>query len=117
MRWLDGIADFKGHAIVRALGVDVGQGDLASCSPKETNESEVAESCPTLCDPMDCSLPGSSVRGILQARVLEWAAASSPGDLPNQGIEPRSPALWADALPSETPGKLQFIGSQRVGHD
>ena len=36
------------------------------------SESEVAQSCPTLCDPMDCSLPGSSVRGILQARVLEW---------------------------------------------
>ena len=38
--------------------------------------SEVAQSCPTLCDPMDCSLPGSSIRGILQARVLEWVAVS-----------------------------------------
>ena len=38
--------------------------------------SELAQSCPTLCDPMDCSLPGSSVRGILQARVLEWIAIS-----------------------------------------
>ena len=37
-------------------------------------ESEVAQSCPTLCDPMDCSLPGFSVHGILQARVLEWGA-------------------------------------------
>ena len=36
--------------------------------------SEVAQSCPTLCDPMDCSLPGSSVHGIFQARVLEWGA-------------------------------------------
>ena len=36
------------------------------------SESEVAQSCPTFRDPMDCSLPGSSVRGILQARVLEW---------------------------------------------
>ena len=35
---------------------------------------EVAQSCPTLCDPMDCSLPGSSVHGILQARALEWVA-------------------------------------------
>ena len=34
------------------------------------------QSCPTLCDPMDCSLPGSSVHGILQARILEWAAIS-----------------------------------------
>ena len=38
------------------------------------SESEVAQSCPTLCDPMDYSLPGSSVHGIFQARVLEWGA-------------------------------------------
>ena len=41
---------------------------------KVKSESEVAQSCPTLLDPMDCSLPGSSVRGIFQARVLEWLA-------------------------------------------
>ena len=40
------------------------------------SESEVAQLCPTLCDPMDCSLPGSSVHGILQARILEWVAIS-----------------------------------------
>ena len=40
------------------------------------SESEVAQSCPTLCDPMDCSPPGSSVHGIFQARVLEWVAIS-----------------------------------------
>ena len=39
-------------------------------------ESEVAQSCPTLCDPMDDSLPGSTVHGIFQARILEWAAIS-----------------------------------------
>ena len=39
-------------------------------------ESEVAQSCPTLCNPMDCSLSGSSVHGIFQARVLEWIAIS-----------------------------------------
>ena len=39
-------------------------------------ESEVAQSCLTLCNPMDCSLPGSSVRGIFQARILEWVAIS-----------------------------------------
>ena len=38
------------------------------------SEREVAQSCPTLSDPMDCSLPGSSVHGIFQARVLEWGA-------------------------------------------
>ena len=41
---------------------------------KVKSESEVAQSCPTLSDPMDCSLPGSSVHGILQTRVLEWGA-------------------------------------------
>ena len=41
---------------------------------KVKSESEGAQSCPTLRDPMDCSLPGSSVHGILQARVLEWGA-------------------------------------------
>ena len=41
---------------------------------KVKSESEVAQSCPTLSDPTDCSLPGSSVHGILQARVLEWGA-------------------------------------------
>ena len=41
---------------------------------KVKSESEVAQSCPTLCDPMDCSPPGSSVHGILQARGLEWVA-------------------------------------------
>ena len=43
---------------------------------KVKSESEVAQSCPTLCDPMECSLPGSSVHGILQARTLEWVAIS-----------------------------------------
>ena len=41
---------------------------------KVKSESEVAQSCPTLLDPMDCSLPGSSVHGIFEARVLEWGA-------------------------------------------
>ena len=54
---------------------------------------EVAQSCPTLCDPMDCSLPASSVHGIFQARILEWLPFPSPGDLPDPGIEPGSPAL------------------------
>ena len=41
-----------------------------------SSESEVTQSCPTLCDPMDCGLPGSSVCGIFQARILEWVAIS-----------------------------------------
>ena len=60
-----------------------------------------AQSCLTLCDPMDCSPPGSSVRGILQARTLEWVAVPSSGVLPNPRIEPTSPALRADSLPSK----------------
>ena len=43
---------------------------------KVKSESEVAQSCPTLSNPMDCSLPGSSVHGIFQARVLEWGAVA-----------------------------------------
>ena len=45
---------------------------------KVKSESKVAQSCPTLSDPMDCSLPGSSVHGIFQARVLEWGAIAYP---------------------------------------
>ena len=70
----------------------------------------VAQSCPTLCDPMDCSPPGSSVHGILQVKNNEvgcHALGDLPnlGDLPKLGIEPGSPKLQADSLPSETPGK------------
>ena len=66
----------------------------------------VTQLCPTLCDPMDYSPPGSSVHGILQARVLEWVA-SPPGDLPDPEIKPKSLALQADSLPTEL---LQWLG-------
>ena len=46
-------------------------------SPMHESESEVAQLCPTPSDPMDCSLPGSSIHGIFQARVLEWGAIQS----------------------------------------
>ena len=96
---------------------------------KVKSESEVAQSCLTLSDPMDCSLPGSSVHGILQARVLEWGAivpllsmsrslrhhevqhsrlpcsSISPTVCLNPGIKARSPSLKADSLLSEPPGK------------
>ena len=53
------------------------------------------QSCPALCRPMDCSLSGSSVYAILQARILEWVAMPSSRDLPHPGIKPasQSPAL------------------------
>ena len=57
----------------------------------------VAQLCLTLCDPTDCSPPGSCVHGILQARILEWVAVPFSGDLPNPG----SPALETDSLPAE----------------
>ena len=62
------------------------------------SESEVAQSCPTLCDPMDCSLPGFSGPGIFQARMLEWVAISFSRESSNPGIEPGAPALRADSL-------------------
>ena len=58
------------------------------CSPLCCVKSH--QSCPTLCDPMDCSPPGSSVHGILQARILQWVPMPS-GDLSHPGIEPASP--------------------------
>ena len=63
------------------------------------------QSCPALCGPMDYSLPGSSVRRILQARTLEWAATPSSGDLPDPGTEPASPALAGRSFTAEPQGK------------
>ena len=68
---------------------------------------KVAQSCLTVCDPMDYSLPGSSYHEVLQARILEWEAVAFSRDLPNPRIKPRSPALQADFLPSEPPSNLE----------
>ena len=54
---------------------------------------------------VDCYLLDFSVHEILQTRILEWVAIPPPGDLPNPGIKPRSPALQADSLLSEPAGK------------
>ena len=63
---------------------------LLQCMKVES-ESEVAQSCPTLSDPMDCSLPGSSIHGIFQATVLEWGAtAFSAGDTRDMDLIPGS---------------------------
>ena len=62
----------------------------------------------TLCNPMDHSLPGSSVHGILQTRILEWPFPS-PGDLPDTRIEPKFPALQADSLLFKPPGKPWWV--------
>ena len=58
----------------------------------------VTQSCPTLCNPMNCSLPGSSVMEFFRQEYWSGLPFPSPGDLPNPGIEPRSPALQADSL-------------------
>ena len=67
--------------------------------------AKVTQSWLTLCVPMDYT-----VHGILQARILEWVAFPSPGDLPKPGIEPRSPTLQAVSLPAEPQRKSKNTG-------
>ena len=66
-------------------------------------KSEITQLCPTLCDPMDCSLPSM---GFSRQEYWSGLPFPSPGDLPNPGIEPRSPVLQADTLPPEPSGSL-----------
>ena len=76
---------------------------------KVKSESEVAQSCPTLSDPMDCSVPGSSVHGIFQARVLEWGAiAFSIGPITPWQIESEKVEAVADFI---------FLGSKITADD
>ena len=86
---------------------------------KVKSESEVTQSCPTLCDPMDCSPPGSSIHGIFQARVLEWVTIASlvdPQVLYPETYFVSSTLAWK--IPwTEEPGRLQSMGSLRVRHD
>ena len=86
---------------------------------KVKSEREVTQLCPTLSDPMDHSLPGSSVHGIFQARVLEWGAIAFFRDLPDPGIELSSftsPAWrrqWHPTpvlLPGESHGQRSLVG-------
>ena len=62
----------------QGLPTEFGEGVEEECLVRihKTKWSEVAQSCPTLCNPMDCSPPGSSIHGVFQARVLEWVAIS-----------------------------------------
>ena len=69
-------------------------------SDQARGKVKVTQSCSTLCEPMDYT-----VHGILQARILEWVTFPFSRDLPNPGIEPRSPTLQADSLPAESQGK------------
>ena len=65
----------------------------------------VTQLWPTLCNPTDCSPPGSSVHRILQARILEWVAISLSRESSRPRDEPWSPALQADSVPSELLGE------------
>ena len=69
----------------------------------------VAQLCLTLCDPMEYSLPDSSVHGILQTRILEWVAISFSRESFQPGIEPRSTALQGDSC-----GGLSCVGGYLV---
>ena len=76
----------------------------------------------TLCNSMDCSPPGASVHGILQARIQEWVAMPSPRGSSRPNLREKEIATHSSALAwkipwIEKPGKLQCIGSQRVRHD
>ena len=73
-----------------------------------------AQCCPTLGDPIDYSLPGSSVHAISQTRILEWVATSSPRDLPNQGIKTGSPDLAGRFFTSEPSGKPQVASTPGI---
>ena len=97
---------------------------------KVKSESEIAQSCLTLHNPMDCSLPGSSIHGIFQARVLEWGAIAFSvvmiellnlfdclRDLWEKAMAPHSSTVARKIPWMEEPGRLQSMGSLRVRHD
>ena len=89
---------------------------------KVKSESEVARSCPTLCDPMDCSPPGSSVHGIFRQEYWSGLPFPAPGDLLTRELNPGPMAPRSSTLAwkipwTEGPGGLQSMGSLRVGHD
>ena len=74
--------------------------------------AETIPVCPTLCNPMDHRPPGSSVHGILQARILEWVAIPPPGDLPDPGIKPESlkfPALAGGFFTTSATCEAQYL--------
>ena len=71
----------------------------------KAEESEVAQSCPTLCDPWTVAHQVPPSMGFSRQEYWSGLPFPSPGDLPNPGIEPRSPTLQADALTSAPPGK------------
>ena len=102
--WLCVTPQMAAHQAPPSLGpwdspgknTEVGCHFLLQCM-KVRSESEVVQSCPTLSDPMDCRLPGSSIHGIFQARVLEWGAIAFSSFL-------------LQAFYSDTPGLIPHVG-------
>ena len=94
-----GVRDWVRCSVVIACGLSCLEawGDLNF--PSKKVKVLVTHSCLILCDLINCSIPGSSVLGILQARILEWVAIPFPGNLSQPGTEPRSPAMQADCSP------------------
>ena len=74
-----------------------------------SSESEVAQSCPTLCNPWTVAYQAPPSVGFSRQECWSGLPFPSPRDLPDPGIEPWSPALQADALPSEPPGKPELL--------
>ena len=78
------------------------------------SESEVSQLCPTLCNLVGYSPPGSSIHRLFQARILHGLPFPSPGHLPDPGIKPRSPLLQVDPLPSEPQGSyINYSGHKK----
>ena len=100
------VGDLAGHPISFQIPDSApGPGSQSKATCATSARVLVAHLCLTVCNPMDCSLPGSSVHRLLQAGILEWLAISFSGGPPDPGINPRSPALQADSLSAEPPGK------------
>ena len=78
--------------------------------------AKLLQLCLTLCNPMDYSPPGTSLLGILQQEYWSGLPFPSPGDLLNPGIEPRSPALQANSLPTELSGTACLLLPSHISH-
>ena len=108
MKWLDNTVSVCLTSSFRSLckiGIYFLHTFLSNFIYGDMKKVKVIQSCPALCDPVDYR-----IHGLLQARILERVAFPFSRDLPNPGIEPRSPALQVDSLPAEPQGKHKYIG-------
>ena len=82
---------------------------------KVKSESEVTQLCPTRSDPMDHSTPGSSIHGIFQARVLEWAAIAF-SEILHQAVKIKELQIWIPIISTERPVVLQLLKKCKIGN-